>query len=265
MDISFWLKLTASFLAGSLWVALSTLSAERFGSKIGGLIGGFPSTVVISLLFIGITQSPQVAAQATTVMPLAQGLNGLFILTFMILGRYGISSAIIGSLSVWFLQSSILYFLNLRLFWISVIGWLVLFIFCYWFLEKKMVFPSQGKIQVAYSTRQMIWRAMFGGAIIAWAVLMGKVGGAMLGGIFGSFPALFLSNLIITFKSGGLEFSRAVGKSLLIGGLINVPVYEIVVRYLYPINGLGVGTLLALLFVSGTTYLTFLFLKFHLK
>ena len=50
---------------------------------MGGLIGGLPSTVVIALLFIGLTQSPQIAADTTTVMPLAQGLNGLFVLTFM--------------------------------------------------------------------------------------------------------------------------------------------------------------------------------------
>jgi hypothetical protein len=94
MNASFWFKFGLSFFVGSLWVTLTTMSAERFGNKVGGLIGSLPSTVVIALLFIGYTQSPQVAAQATTVMPLAQGLNGLFLLTFMILIRRGLWSAL---------------------------------------------------------------------------------------------------------------------------------------------------------------------------
>src|SRR5512136_435410 len=101
MDASFWLKLTLSFIVGSLWVTLTTLSAERFGSKIGGVIGGLPSTVVIALLFIGITQSSQVAAQSTTVMPLAQGLNGLFVLAFMLFIRRGLVPAILIALALW--------------------------------------------------------------------------------------------------------------------------------------------------------------------
>ena len=55
MDTSFWLKLILGFIVGSLWVTLTTVSAERFGSKVGGLIGGLPSTVVIALLDIMFT------------------------------------------------------------------------------------------------------------------------------------------------------------------------------------------------------------------
>jgi uncharacterized membrane protein (GlpM family) len=265
VDASFWFKLALSFIVGSLWVTLTTLSAERFGSKVGGLIGGLPSTVVIALLFIGFTQSPQVAAQATTVMPLAQGLNGLFVLTFMLLIQRGLWSGILGALLVWFIQSALLYLLDIHTFWISLIGWLLLLFFCYWVLEKWMRISSQGKLQVAYPPSQLIWRALFGGAVIALAVLMGKLGGPLVGGIFGSFPAMFLSTLVITYNSGGSAFSRSVGKSLLISGLINVPLYEIVVRLFYPTVGLSLGTTLALLFSLGTGYLTYQFMKARLS
>ena len=257
MDAAFWLKLSISFIIGCLWVTLTTLSAERFGSKVGGLIGGLPSTVVIALLFIGITQSPQVAAQATTVMPLAQGLNGLFVLTFMVLVRSGLWAGLAGSLLVWLVQSTLLYILNIAAFWISVAGWLVLLFTCYWLIEKQMKVTSRGKLIATNSTSQILWRAIFGGAVISWAVWMGKLGGAMLGGIFGSFPAMFLTTLVITYKSGGAEFSRSVGKSLLISGLINVPLYEIAVRIAYPTIGLALGTIAALIFAMGTGYLTY--------
>ncbi len=261
MEAAFWLRLGVSFLVGSLWVTLTTLSAERFGSKIGGLLGGLPSTVVIALLFIGITQSPLVAAQATTVMPIAQGLNGLFIITYMTLLKRGMWIAILGAVVMWIVQSILLFVLDIQSIWVSIAGWLSLFIFCYWIVQQVMKVPSKDRMPADYPLSQLTWRALFGGAVIAWAVLMGKLGGALLGGIFGAFPAMFLSTLVITTRYAGPDFSRSVGKSLLISGLINVPVYELVVRQLYPSVGLGFGTGLALLCSLGTGYLTFLFIK----
>jgi hypothetical protein len=265
MDASFWIKLFLGFIVGSIWVTLTTVSAERFGSKVGGLIGGLPSTVVIALLFIGLTQSPQIAADTTTVMPLVQGLNGLFVLTFMLFIPRGLWAGLLSALFLWFFQSTLLYLLNIQLFWISLLGWLILLVFSYLTAEKWMKIPSHGRLTITYPPSQLIWRALFGGGIIALAIFMGKIGGPLLGGIFGSFPAMFLSTLVITFKTSGPGFSRSVGKSLLISGLINVPLYEIMIRFLYPIVGLGLGTALALLFSLGSGYLTFLFMKARLS
>jgi uncharacterized membrane protein (GlpM family) len=261
MDASFWLKLALSFVVGSLWVTLTTLSAERFGSKVGGLVGGLPSTVVIALLFIGLTQSPQAAAEVTTIMPLAQGLNGIFVLTFILLIPRGLSLAIPSSLLVWLVQSSILYGLNIQAFWISLAGWIILLVFCYIVAEKRMNILSRGNLPITYQAWQLVWRAIFGGAVIALAVLMGKLGGPLLGGIFASFPAMFLSTLVITSRAGGAEFARPVGKAIMVSGLINVPLYEIAVRLLYPKVGLGIGTILALAFSMLTGYLTYQFMK----
>ncbi len=265
MDSSFWLKIALGFLVGSLWVTLTTLSAERFGSKVGGLIGGLPSTVVIALLFIGYTQSPLVAAQATTVMPLAQGLNGLFILAFMLFIRRGLKLALPVSLLVWFSLAAGLYLLDLQSFLISIAGWLLLFVFCYIVLERWMKINSLSRQAYVYPPSQLIWRAIFGGVVISFAVLMGKLGGPLLGGIFGSFPAMFLSTLVITAHIGGAAYSKPVGKSLLVSGLINVPLYEIMVRYLYPSVGLAIGTTIAVILSLGTGYLTFLFMKARLS
>jgi len=265
MDASFWFKLLLSFIVGSLWITLTTLSAERFGSKVGGLIGGLPSTVVIALFFIGLTQSPEIAAQATTVMPLAQGLNGLFVLTFMHFIPHGLWLGLLTSLILWFFQSSLLYLLDIQRFWVSLLGWLFLLAFCYLVVEKRMKIPSQGRLTISNPLSQLVWRALFGGGVITLAVFMGKIGGPLLGGIFSSFPAMFLSTLVITYNSAGSGFSRSVGKSLMISGLINVPLYEIMVRFLYPTVGLVLGTMLALLFSLGTGYLTFVFMKKRLS
>jgi hypothetical protein len=198
-------------------------------------------------------------------MPLAQGLNGLFVLTFMLLIRRGLWSALLGSLLVWFIEATFLYRLDIQSFLISLMGWLLLLFFCYFVLEKWMKISSRGKLEVSYPPSQLIWRALFGGAVIALAVFMGRLGGSLLGGIFSSFPAMFLSTLIITYNTGGSDYSRSVGKSLVISGLINVPLYEILVRFLYPNVGLGLGTLIAVLFSLGMGYLTYIFMKSRLS
>ena len=257
MDASFWLKLTLSFIVGCLWVTVTTVSAERFGSRVGGLLGGLPSTVVVALLFIGLTQSARVAAEATIVMPIAQGLNGLFVLTFMLLVPYGLWAGISSALILWLIQSMLLYLLNIREFWISIVSWLVLLLFCLVVLERWMKVTAQDKLRITYQPRQLLWRAIFGGGVISLAVLMGKLGGPIFGGIFGSFPAMFLTTLVITYISGGVVFSRAVGKSILISGLINVPLYEIIVRMTYPTLGLIAGTVIGLLVSSGSGYVTY--------
>ncbi|NQT97128.1 MAG: DUF3147 family protein, partial [Candidatus Marinimicrobia bacterium] len=101
MDTLFWYKLLQSFLAGSIWVTATTLIAEKFGSKIGGFVGGLPSTIIIALLFIGLTQSPQDAIRATTVVPLMMGFNGIFMVLYLLNVKRGFALGLTSALVVW--------------------------------------------------------------------------------------------------------------------------------------------------------------------
>ncbi len=84
----FFVRLLLSFVTGFFWITLLTVVAERFGTKIGGAIAGIPATMVVALLFIGITQSAEMASQATTLVPLVVGLNALFtVFTFILEGE----------------------------------------------------------------------------------------------------------------------------------------------------------------------------------
>jgi hypothetical protein len=48
---------------------------------------------------------------------------------------------------------------------------------------------------------------------------------------------------------------------MMVSGTVNVGFYAIVIRYSYPLTGLFLGTVLALLFSSVTGYLTYLFIR----
>jgi hypothetical protein len=265
MDSIFLYKLGLSFVVGGVWVTLSTMAVERFGSKIGGVIGGLPSTAAVALLFIGITQSPGTASESTTIMPLAQGLNGLFIIAYSSLVRHGIIAGVLGSLVVWFGLASALVFSGMRSFSVSVAGWLLLIVACTLTIERRMTIPSRGKVRVAYSRRQILARAVFGGGVVVFAVLMSKVGGPVYGGVFATFPAMFLSTLVVTCRSGGAEFSRAVAKSMMVSGLFNVAMYAVAVRYLYVWMGLVWGTAAAIFISLWTGYLTYKFVQKRLS
>ena len=261
METSFWFKLGMSFLVGGAWVTLSTVAAERFGSKVGGFIGGLPSTVVVALLFIGITQTSLVASRSTTIIPLVQGVNGLFIISYILFVKRGFILSLASSLLIWFLLASILMVIGIRSFLISVVGWVFLVLICYLIVERYLRISSKDKVSVHYTSSQIIFRALFGGAVIGFAVFMGKVAGPMYGGIFATFPAMFISTIVITHRTGGADFSRAVAKALMVSGLINVALYAIAVRYLYVWLGLIYGTAIAILFSCVTGYMTYLFIR----
>ncbi len=261
MDSGFVTKLLLSFAVGSIWITLGTIAAERFGSKIGGLIGGLPSTVAVALLFIGLTQSPTAAAQSTTVIPLAQGLNGIFIVVYLLTAHRGLITGLACSFLAWACIAASLIAINLQSFWLSVVCWVALALAAYHIVEKQMTIKAHAKVQVHYTPWRIAGRALFSGAVISFAVVMGKLGGPVYGGVFASFPAVFTSTLTISYLTAGAEFSRAVAKSMLLSALINVVLYAIAVRYLYLWLGLAWGTALALLFSAGTGYLTYLFMR----
>lgn len=245
MNESFYFLLVLSFLVGSIWVTLTSVAAERFGSKIGGLIGGLPSTAIVSFFFIGLTQSPQTASQATAVFPLAYSITGLFLVFYALLSRKQFIAPFIGSLLIWFSLSALIILFDIDSFFISLLAYGFVFSISYYVLEKRLKIPSKGRIRIKYSTLQILGRAVFSGSIITFAVFMSKAGGPIFGGIFSAFPAVFISILIISYKSGGLDFSRAMTKPLMTTGMLTVVAYGTAVRYLYPGFGLITGTVAA--------------------
>ena len=247
LDQTFLIKLVLSFLVGSLWVTTVTVIAERFGSKIGGFIGGLPSTIVIALLFIGLSQSTGAASQAAVMIPLVMGVNGGFIMIYLVLVRRGLIKALGVGLFFWFIVNGLIVWANLDNLWFSIIGWLTMLGVSYYITEYVMTITSKGGFRVPYTLPQMLARGVVSGFIISMAVLVSRLAGPVMGGIFSTFPVIFMSTLFITHRTGGAEFSRAVAKTLMLSGMINVGVYAITAHFAYQYFDLLSGTLLTIL------------------
>src|SRR3989344_6263409 len=108
---------------------------------------------------------------------------------------------------------------------------------------EKLMIKSFGAIATMYTLPTLLFRASLSGAIVTLAVLMAKIGGPLIGGMFAAFPAVFLSAAIITYWAHGKEFSGAVMKVLMISGALNVMVYAVGIRYLVVPYGILYGTL----------------------
>jgi hypothetical protein len=257
----FYFKLILAFAVGSTMVTLATVAAERLGSKLGGLIGGIPSAVAISLFFIGYTETPRLASEATSTIPLTMGLNGFFLVVYVGLTGWGAWIAMAGALSFWFALASLVLFLNFSNFPFSLLFFLLSLVGSYLILEKRFHLPSTEKILIRYTPFLILSRAFFSGAMISSAVYLSRVGGPIWGGIMAPFPIIYISTLIILAKSKGVEFSRRMTKPLLVSGMINVVAYSIAVRYFYLLFGLALGTVLALGISAISTYGVYWFMK----
>lgn len=250
-------KLVVSFIVGSVWITFTTIVADKFGTKLGGAFAGVPSTVVIALFFIGWTQTPITASQSANIVPVIMGVNGLIISVYVILSRYNFYLSISTSILVWLFLSLGLVFLNFDNFIYSLIGYVILLIFSYYVIEKKLCIRSVFGISIKHNFPQLIFRGALCGIMITFAVIMARFGGPLLGGAFASFPILISSTMIITFFAHGREFSCAFLKIIMVS-TINAVVFAMAVKYLYLITGLISGTLVSLIISIVSTYLTYI-------
>ena len=267
MSDYFLLKLVMSFVIAGTWITISTIIAEKLGPRFGGLIAGIPSTIVISLFFIGWTQTALIASQATTPIPIVMGITAIFIVSYVVLSKHSFYFSLITSLSIWFILTLTLVLVKFDSFLYSWIAFIVLFLPSYYVLSKRQVRDDEGQPRRAlhYTRFHILFRGALSGAIIAFAVIMAKVGGPLVGGIFAVFPAVVLSMIIITYLAQGESFSRETAKVMMISGSISVVVYATTARYAFLYFGLIYGTLLS--FIAGliSTNLVRLFLKIKIS
>jgi hypothetical protein len=256
----FMLQLLLTFVVGSLWIYLTVTVSARLGSKIGGFIGGLPSTALLSFFFIGLTQSPEIASEATTVFPLAYGITGVFLVVYASIVKKGFVMALFYALIIWLFLSSLVALASPKSFALILIIYAVVLFLSYYLLEARLSVPSFVRVKINAPSKLTVVRSFFGGLTIVLAVLLAKLGGPVFGGIFAAFPAMFISILAITYKTYGVDYSKAMTKPLMITGMITIVIYAIAVRYLYVTAGLYIGTLFSIFLSAISAYFTYQFI-----
>lgn len=234
------------FVAGGLFVALCSLAAEHAGVEIGGLIAGFPSTAVVTLLMVALAESPQRAVEETTFVPAALGLNCILMAAFGLGARFGGPFALLLSLGTWILLAA------LSVTWVPrQLGWTLAQLGA-GFLVGWMLTPgattksSPASKPPPWSLGQAAMRTTLGGCVVAIGIALSALGGPDLGGVATGFPAAGFSTLAIVSWSRGTSFAVGLLRPMMLSGSIIILIYALLVRWTYPTLGIWIGTATAL-------------------
>ncbi len=254
MASPFVLKLALYFVLGGLWITAGVALAERRGSKAGGLVLGFPSTVLLAVVFIGWTQSTQAAALATSVIPVVHGINAIYVLVSVSLIGRRFWAGWAAGLAVWAACAALVVVSGFDDFAAGVLVYVVLLSFSIVRIGRMLPKDPEAALGRPAGPLLIAVRGALGGAVVATAVLIAKLGGPLIGGVFAIFPAVFTGALLATALSHGQGFSAAVMRSTLLGGTSCV-VFAAAVRVSFVPLGLAAGSVVSALAALANTLL----------
>ena len=237
------LQVVLPFTLSAIIVILIMYIAERYGTKIGGIFGTLPSTIVIAFIFIALNQNVDFAAKSAAVVPAELGINVIFLLLFALLVHRSIYVAFFGSLTIWIILSLLLFIFNLENIFISISIYIIIIIITIIVLERVKKIPSSGNVTVHYNLSKIALRGILAGTVISIAVILSNVG-AIISGIFSVFPAILSSTMIISFREHGPKFAAGMAKSMTIG-ISSVAVYAAAIHFLFPVYNIYIGTFAA--------------------
>ena len=240
--LAFILQSIVPFVFSALIVIIITVIAEKYGTKVGGIFGTLPSTIIIAFIFIALNKGVGFASKSVAVVPSEMGINLLFLLIFVTLAYRSTTIALICSMTVWAILSSVLYLLNISDILLSFVIYITSLLFIFYYLEFVKKVPSTGMVTVHYTPMKIIMRGMLAGSVIAISVLSNT--SAVLSGIFSVFPAIISSTMIISVREHGPDFAAGMAKSMIFGSA-SVMSYAISIHFLYPAYGIINGTIVA--------------------
>jgi len=252
-DLFIYRVLLSFFLAGG-WIGAATLIAEKLGSRVGGLIANLPSNILISLLFIALTQDIVFVKKTIPGIPVGMLIDTIFLAVFIIILRYGLVLSILASLISWFLLAYLANYLEFSHLLLNCLFYSTGTVGIYYLIRSRMNFAVQPASNRKYNTYQIIIRSTFAGSVVATVIIIAQFAPPYLVGIVASFPAVLLSTMVILVINQSREFAQATGKILILSSS-NIVVYGIAVFFCYPTIGLWWGTLVSFLVATAWVWI----------
>ncbi len=231
------------FILSAFIVILIMFIAERYGTKIGGIFGTLPSTIVIAFIFISLNKGVDFASQSVAVVPAELGVNLIFLFIFSLFAHRSIIKAFVLSFAIWIILSSMLFIFNITNIFISLAIFFISILITFIFLEHFKKIPSIGNVRVYYTPKKIAFRGILAGLIIAISVMLSNIG-EVISGIFSVFPAILSSTMLIATREHGPDFAAGMAKSMILG-ISSTMCYATTIYFLYPLYGILWGSVYA--------------------
>ncbi len=237
------IQIVLPFILSACIVISVTLIAEKFGTKVGGILGTLPHLIIIAFVFIAMNKGEDFAARAAVVVPAEMGINILFLFVFAHYSHQPVFHALGLSLIIWLILSSLLVLSDFSNIFLSILLYVLCWGYAYIMFENVKKIGSVGKVKVRYTWGKLAGRGTLAGMVIAFSVFMSNIG-SVFSGIFSVFPAMFLSTMVISRREHGPDFVRGLAKAMIFG-TPSVMSYAVWVHFFYPIYGIIIGTLVS--------------------
>lgn len=243
----FYAQLIISFLVGGLFIAMQTLIAERVSPLWRGVVLTVPTTLALGLFFIGLSKTSQDVTEAAMVVPIALGIDYLFVAVFSFTVGFGLWASFFVSLFVWGVTAALILQFPPSSFLSSTASGMLLILLSYFIVRIPSGVQTLKKFPM--NAKHIIVRSLIGGTVVTLILFLSKTLGNVWGGLFSAFPAAFSSTFIIYYYLQGKEAIPTVGRSLFFPGAIGFIIYAWVASLTFSSFGIWLGTLLSYLAV----------------
>lgn len=198
-------------MAGGYLVAIVAAS-EKLSPKVGGILAGIPSTILIGTIFITWTEGATVTKTSLLLIPAMVVVSQIFVLVYLRFCRVSLLLGVLLASLVWLAFAwPIRHLLADISFWasfaIGVIG-------CLAFGAYFSTFEDGKKASLLTGFNIQVVRFIVAGTVVAVAVLFARILDPFWAGTVTAFPALFATSLYFLSRSHGPAFAKAFAKQL---------------------------------------------------
>ena len=256
---------------GGLVAIIATVSVEKFGGKLGGLISSLPSTIIPCSIGFWLSSSEMIDfTQSVMVIPWGMFVNALFLFSWRwfpprlsaeLSPNKKLSIVVILSLLVWMVGAFLLVFLwdfvQDPFLW----GWLGALSLLSFGIVSCLNNPPAPKGSKKISLFVLFNRGLLASCTVGLSIWLSSLGVPVLAGMSAVFPAIYLTAMVSIWLAQGEDVQTgAIGPMIL--GSVAVASYAILSGYLYPLLGIGWGAVLCwLLSVGGVSVPAWWFLQ----